>query len=159
MKIDLTAKQLVDRLKAKGLTLATAESCTGGGIGHAVTSVPGSSSVYPGGVISYSNDVKNAVLGVPLEVLASVGAVSEETACAMAEGVKALLKSDLAVSVTGIAGPDADGTAKPVGLVFIAVTGNKGTVVYRNMFSGDRDKIRAQTVNSAMLFLLEYIGA
>ena len=158
MKIDPIAKQLVDQLKAKHLTVATAESCTGGGVGHAITSVPGSSSVYPGGVISYSNAVKETVLGVPAEVLSAVGAVSEETACAMAEGVRTLLKSDLSVSVTGIAGPDADGTDKPVGLVFIAVSGKNGTVVSKNLFSGTRDEIRGQTVHASMKLLLQYIA-
>ena len=100
------AENLVALLKASGLTCATAESCTGGGVGAAITAVPGSSAVFAGGVISYSNDVKERVLGVRAETLATVGAVSSETAAQMAEGARRLLKTDLAVSLTGIAGPD-----------------------------------------------------
>ncbi len=109
------AENLVALLKANGLTCATAESCTGGGTGAAITAVPGSSAVFAGGVISYSNDVKMRVLGVRAETLATVGAVSSETAAQMAAGARRLLKTDLAVSLTGIAGPDGGSAEKPVG--------------------------------------------
>ena len=98
-----TAERLVQALAGKKMTCATAESCTGGGVGHAITGVPGSSAVFMGGVISYDNSVKRDVLGVPDEVLATKGAVSSECAAAMAKGARRLLKTDLAVSLTGIA--------------------------------------------------------
>jgi len=149
MMID-TAKQLVDTLKAQGKTLATAESCTGGGIGHAITAVSGSSAVYLGGVISYANSVKEHVLGVKAAVLETVGAVSEETARAMAEGVCRLTGADIGVAVTGIAGPNADGTDKPVGLVYIAVCKDGYVSVSENHFTGDREAVRNQTIETAM---------
>lgn len=150
MMIDNAAKALVDALRARSMTLATAESCTGGGIGHALTSVPGSSAVYLGGVISYANDVKEKVLSVPGNMLAQFGAVSEETARAMAVGAKKLISADIAVSVTGIAGPASDYTNKPVGLVYIAIATNAGVTVKENHFTGDRDAIRAQTIQAAI---------
>jgi len=149
MMID-TAKQLVDTLKAQGKTLATAESCTGGGIGHAITAVSGSSAVYLGGVISYANSVKEHVLGVKAAVLETVGAVSEDTARAMAEGVCRLTGADVGVAVTGIAGPNSDGTDKPVGLVYIAVCKDGHVTVTENHFAGDRDAVRNQTIETAM---------
>ena len=103
----------------QGRTLVTAESLTGGGIGAALTSVSGSSAVYKGGIISYTNAVKNRILGVPLEMLDQYGAVSEPVAKAMAEGVRTLLEADISVSVTGLAGPGGDEYGNPVGTVFI----------------------------------------
>ena len=145
-----TAKRLVDTLRAQGKTLATAESCTGGGIGHAITAVSGSSAVYLGGVISYANSVKEHVLGVRATVLETVGAVSEETARAMAEGVCRLTGADVGVAVTGIAGPNSDGTDKPVGLVYIAVCKDGHVTVTENYFTGDREAVRNQTIETAM---------
>lgn len=150
-----TARKLVEILKARGKTLATAESCTGGGIGHAITAVSGSSAIYLGGVISYANSVKEQVLGVPHEILASVGAVSEETAKAMAEGVCRVTGADIGIAVTGIAGPNADGTGKPVGLVYIAVCKNGHVTVTENHFSGDREAVRNQTIQAALLLAEE----
>ena len=111
-----TAERLVRRLTALRMTFATAESCTGGGVGCAVTSVPGSSAVFAGGVISYSKSVKSRVLRVPDGILETKGAVSEECASAMAAGVRELLGTDIAVSTTGIAGPGGGSAGKPVGL-------------------------------------------
>ena len=111
-----TAEKLVKTLIGKTLTCATAESCTGGGVGYAITGVPGSSAVFRGGIISYDNSVKHCVLDVPEEVLATRGAVSSECAAAMAEGARRLLDTDLAVSITGIAGPGGGSDEKPVGL-------------------------------------------
>ena len=150
MRIEELAKRLLLQLNSRGMTLATAESCTGGGIGHVLTAIPGSSAVYLGGVISYANSVKEQVLGVPQEVLAKVGAVSEETARAMAEGICRLLGADLGIAVTGIAGPAADGTDKPVGLVYIAVSTADSTRVTENHFSGDREAVRNQTIQAAL---------
>jgi len=144
------AEHLVEILKASGLTCATAESCTGGGVGRAITAVPGSSAVFVGGVISYSNDVKRDVLGVKAETLASVGAVSPETAAQMAGGVRKLLKTDLAVSLTGIAGPDGGSEEKPVGLVWFGLATPDGVRTEKVIFSGDRARVREQAVVHAL---------
>ena len=157
MKTEL-AVQLIRQLTKRGMHLVTAESCTGGGIGQALTSVSGSSAVYLGGVISYANEVKEQLLSVPHEVLATVGAVSEETAKAMANGVRQLLHADLAVAVTGIAGPNADGTDKPVGLVYISVSDAARTMVSEYHFSGDREAVREQTIIHALQMLLQMIA-
>lgn len=144
------AENLVALLKANSMTCATAESCTGGGVGAAITAVPGSSAVFAGGVISYSNDVKREVLGVKSETLATVGAVSAETAAQMAEGVRRILKTDLAVSLTGIAGPDGGSAEKPVGLVWFGLSSAAGTRTEKAIFRGDREKVRAQAVVHAL---------
>jgi len=144
------ASNLVALLAAAGKTCATAESCTGGGIGAAITSVPGSSDVYLGGVISYSNDVKRAVLGVPAETLSAHGAVSSETAAAMADGARRLLKADLAISVTGIAGPGGGSAEKPVGLVWFGLASAKGVRTEKALFAGNRRQVREQAVLHAL---------
>lgn len=150
MKTEEMAVYLLDKLKKNGKTLATAESCTGGGIGHALTAVPGSSAAYCGGVISYTNAVKAGVLGVPQNILETYGAVSSETACHMAVGVRKVIGADYGVSVTGIAGPDGDGSGKPVGLVYIGVSSVYKTEVHQYVFSGDRASVRLQAVNAAL---------
>ena len=144
------AERLVDLLKARGLVCATAESCTGGGVGSAITAVPGSSAVFAGGVISYSNEVKRTVLGVKAETLASVGAVSSETAAQMAEGARKLLKADLAVSLTGIAGPDGGSAEKPVGLVWFGLATKDGVRTEKAIFCGNRARVREQAVMHAL---------
>ena len=144
------AGRLVALLNARGIVCATAESCTGGGVGAAITSVPGSSSVFAGGVISYANEVKRDVLGVPEEVLASKGAVSPECAAAMAEGARRLLKADVAVSLTGIAGPDGGSAEKPVGLVWFGLSTAEGVRTERAIFAGDRAQVRAAAVDHAL---------
>lgn len=144
------AETLVALLKARGLTCATAESCTGGGVGSAITAVPGSSAVFWGGIISYDNSVKQNVLGVPESVLNTVGAVSAECAAAMAEGARKLLKTDLAVSLTGIAGPDGGSAEKPVGLVWFGLATAKGVRTEKAIFRGDRAGIRANAVIHAL---------
>ena len=136
-------------------TLVTAESLTGGGIGAALTAVPGSSEVYKGGVISYTNEVKETVLGVPGTVLKEAGAVSEPVARAMAEGVRKLLKADAAVSVTGLAGPGGDEYGNPVGTVFIGYADVRGSRVKHCLFSGSREEVRRQTVEAALELVLE----
>lgn len=157
MKTEELSIALLERLKLAGKTLSTAESCTGGGIGHVLTAVPGSSAVYYGGVISYTNVVKAAVLGVPEEILLEKGAVSPETAVAMAEGVRSKLATDYAVSVTGIAGPDGDGSGKPVGLVYIGVAGPDKSEAVEYLFSGGRTAVREQAVQAALLQLMRVI--
>ena len=144
------AERLVELLKARGLTCVTAESCTGGGVGAAITAVPGSSAVFLGGVISYANAVKQGVLGVSPTTLATVGAVSSETAAQMADGARRLLKADLAVSVTGIAGPDGGSAAKPVGLVWFGLATAAGVRTEKAIFAGDRAAVRAQAVTHTL---------
>lgn len=158
MKTDMLAAQLLETLKSQGKTLATAESCTGGGIGHVLTAVPGSSAVFRGGVISYTNEVKAALLHVPQEILDTCGAVSPETARAMAEGVRSLIRASIGVSVTGLAGPDSDGSGKPVGLVYVGASDGETSLVREHVFSGNRQAVREQAVEAAMelaLFLLQ----
>ena len=130
---------VLSALRAKGKTLVTAESLTGGGIGAALTAVPGASDVYKGGVISYVDQVKEEVLGVSKGVLDCYGAVSAQTAEAMAIGVRKLLRSDVAVSVTGLAGPGGD-DANPEGTVWIGVASDKGTVTVKKQYRNDRKR-------------------
>jgi nicotinamide-nucleotide amidase len=145
-----TAELVLRLLRERGLTLATAESCTGGLVGGRLTDVPGSSDVYVGGVVAYSNDVKERGLGVPHETLEEHGAVSPETALAMARGAREVLAADVAVSVTGIAGPDGGTDEKPVGLVHLAAVGPSGERSARLDFPGDRETIRMRAVTSAL---------
>lgn len=149
-----TAGKLVEALRARSMTCATAESCTGGGVGFAITDVPGSSDVFLGGVVSYSNDVKAGVLGVSRETLASVGAVSSEVACQMAAGVRKLVSSDLAVSLTGIAGPGGGSAEKPVGLVWFGLASASGVTTESRVFCGDRAQVRAAAIEHALGMLL-----
>ena len=153
-----TAERLVRKLAEKGLTCATAESCTGGGVGSAITAVSGSSAIFWGGVISYDNSVKRDVLGVPEEVWATQGAVSSECAAAMAEGARRLLKTDLAVSLTGIAGPGGGSAEKPVGLVWFGLASAKGVVTEKRIFPGDRAAVRAAAIEHALQILLAAAG-
>ena len=138
-----------------GKTLVTAESCTGGGIGAALTAISGSSAVYKGGVICYTNWVKEQVLGVPAELLREFGAVSAPVAQAMAEGARKLLQADLAVSVTGLAGPGGDDYGNPVGTVFIGCSNNLRTVSRGYHFSGDREAVRQAAISAALNLVLE----
>lgn len=147
---DTVAGRLVALLRAQGMTCATAESCTGGGVGAAITAVPGSSEVFAGGVTSYSNEVKRDVLGVPEKSLEDFGAVSPQVATAMAEGARKLLRTDLAVSITGIAGPGGGSAEKPVGLVWFALASADGTRTEKTLFQGDRARVREQAVVHAL---------
>ena len=149
-----TGEKLVKVLTEKKMTCATAESCTGGGVGYTITGVSGASAVFWGGVISYDNSVKRDVLGVPEEVLATKGAVSPECAAAMAEGARRLLKTDLAVSLTGIAGPGGGSAEKPVGLVWFGLASKSSTTTEKMIFSGDRERVRASAIEHALLLLL-----
>ena len=138
----------------QGKTLATAESITGGGIGAALTSVSGASAVYKGGIISYTNDIKHRILGVPAEILDQYGAVSAPVAKAMAEGARRALEADIAVSVTGLAGPGGDEYGNPVGTVFIGYCDGTVTEVKPCRFSGDRESVRKQTIAEALKLIL-----
>ena len=141
--------------RAAGKTLGTAESLTGGLIAATLTEVPGSSDVVRGGVVSYSSDVKRDVLGVGRETLALCGAVSEETASAMAEGARRSLSCDVAVAVTGIAGPGGAEPGKPVGTVWIGRADAALTCARCCHFPGTRDEVRLLTVRAALEFALE----
>ena len=145
-----TAELVVDLLRDRGLTLATAESCTGGLVAARITDVPGSSDVFLGSIVAYANEVKHARLGVPEEVLAAHGAVSAETAAAMAAGAREALGADVAVSVTGVAGPDGGTAEKPVGLVFVHVVGPEGELARQLDFPGDRETIRVRAAVAAL---------
>lgn len=151
MRIAMTvAEKTFELLKSLSLTCATAESCTGGGVGSAITAVPGSSDVYLGGVVSYANSVKIGVLGVSPRTIERHGAVSRECALEMAEGVRRLLSADIAVSVTGVAGPGGGTPEKPVGLVWFAVASKDGSRAERALFQGNRDEVRSQAVTHAL---------
>lgn len=139
----------------EGKTLVTAESCTGGGIGAALTAVPGSSRVYKGGIISYTNWVKHRLLGVDETVLNRVGAVSAPVAEAMARGARNALDGDVAVSVTGLAGPDGDEFGNPVGTVFIGYCDEKKCFSRQYHFDGSRDQVREAAVQAALELVLE----
>jgi nicotinamide-nucleotide amidase len=134
----------------KGQKVAVAESCTGGLLGGRISAVPGSSGYFSGGIISYSNDVKMALLGVKQKTLEAHGAVSEEVAREMAEGARSVLRTDFGISITGIAGPGGETPDKPVGLVYIALATPNGTEVMRNTFRGNRGMVREFAVQRAL---------
>lgn len=157
--LDELAGRVLEAARAVGKTVGTAESLTGGLIAAALTDVPGSSDVVRGGIVSYSSDVKRDVLGVGRETLALCGAVSEETACAMAEGARRALACDVAVSVTGIAGPGGAEPGKPVGTVWIGRADAALTCARCCHFPGTRDEVRLLTVRAALEFALEALEA
>lgn len=146
-------------LRERGLTLAVAESCTGGLLASLITDVPGSSDYFLGGVVAYSNEVKERVLGVPGEVLRTVGAVSPECARAMAEGVRRLLGADIALSTTGIAGPTGATSTKPVGLVYVGLAHAGGTLVREFRFVGARRGNKHSAAHEALRLLLEFLSS
>ena len=143
--------------KLQGKKLVTAESCTGGMIGAALTAVPGSSEVFKGGIICYTNFVKEQILGVSGDLLKTCGAVSEPVAGEMAKGVRKLLGADVSVSVTGLAGPSGDEFGNPVGTVFISCETEFGLVTQQFHFSGDRDEVRRLATVAALKLVLECI--
>ena len=139
-----------------GKTLCTAESCTGGMIGAALTAVPGASKVYKGGIISYWSEVKQNLLNVDAEDLKNLGPVSMQVAASMAEGARKALHADIGISVTGLAGPDGDEFGRPVGTVFVGFDNGAKTVVKQHHFFGDRDAVRRQAAEAALKLILEY---
>src|SRR5687768_7241332 len=141
-------RALAAACEQRRLTVATAESCTGGGVAAAITDLPGVSSFFLGGIVSYANEVKEQMLGVPTDVLAEHGAVSEPTARAMAAGVRERLGTDVGISTTGIAGPDGATATKPVGLVYIAVATPDTTLVRRDVWPGSRADVRLASVRA-----------
>ena len=152
------AAALVHSLGDAGVSVATAESLTGGQLGARITAVPGASQVYAGGVISYQTQIKIDVLGVPAKVVEEQGVVSAECARAMADGARRLLGSTYALSTTGVAGPE-EQEGKPVGTVFVGVAGPDGTTVERLNLVGDRPMIQASTVDAALAALLARLDA
>jgi nicotinamide-nucleotide amidase len=153
---DVLARLVLDRCRARGYTLATAESCTGGLIAAALTEIPGSSDVMERGLVTYSNRAKSELLGVPAEIIAAHGAVSGQVAVAMVEGVLARAPVDLAVSVTGIAGPGGATPGKPVGLVWFGLARRgESPRSEREVFPGDRAAIRRAAVVHALTLLAE----
>lgn len=142
-------------LQRQNWSLATAESCTGGLIGHWITQVPGSSAYYLGGVVSYADQVKEELLGVHPDTLSSVGAVSRATALEMARGVRQRLTADVGISVTGIAGPGGGSAEKPVGLTWIAIVTPRVERAQRFVFDGDRSANKQSAAQAALEMLLE----
>jgi PncC family amidohydrolase len=154
MKIE---EALVKALTAKSLSWCTAESCTGGLIASRITGVPGASQCFEGGFVTYSNRAKSLLIGVPPELIEKHGAVSSETARAMAEGARERLKADISVAVTGIAGPAGGTPAKPVGTVFISVASLKMTSVREFHFEGTRRQIRRRSADEALNLVLDHL--
>ena len=150
---------LVDELyqicREKNLTVATAESCTGGTVGALLTHPAGASRYYLGGVVSYANEVKKSLLGVKNGTLAAVGAVSEETCGEMAKGAHRVIGANLSVSLTGIAGPGGESPEKPQGLVFIGTFDGKTLTVKRHIFTGDRKTVRLKSAEAALSMLID----
>jgi PncC family amidohydrolase len=144
-------------LRQRGLRLAVAESCTGGLVCDRITNVPGSSDYLAGGVVAYSNTVKESVLGVRHSTLARFGAVSEQTAREMASGARRLLGADVGLAVTGIAGPGGGSPDKPVGLVYVALSAPDGEWVRREVWHGDRRENKKASASAVLDLLLEYM--
>jgi PncC family amidohydrolase len=144
-------------LRAKGLTIAVAESCTGGLISSRITDVAGSSDYFQAGLVTYSNGAKEVLLQVPGELIAAKGAVSREVAEKMAEGVRTAMGVDLGLSVTGIAGPGGATAEKAVGTVYIGLAAKDGAFVRRHMFGGDRLSIKRQSADGALALALDYL--
>lgn len=148
---------VVNLLVSSRKTLAVAESCTGGLLGGRITAVSGSSACFLGGFITYSNQLKTRLAGVPGELLERHGAVSREVAGAMAEGARRAAGADYAVSITGIAGPGGGTQTKPVGLVYIGLAKQDGSVIQKHVFPGDRDSVRFSAVEEALKLLLDVL--
>ena len=149
------AAALVALLKRKGLTVSTAESCTGGLVASSIVDVPGASAVFPGGAVTYAASVKTALLGVPEDLIETRGVVSSDVAAAMAKGAQKRFGTDLAVSVTGVAGPDGGTPETPVGCVYIGVAIKERTVTFREDIPGDREEVRRGAAERAIRHCLE----
>ena len=154
---EISAEEMGRELCEAGMTIACAESCTGGLLTSTLTDVPGSSAYVVGSVISYANHVKSRILHGPEHVLTVCGAVSEETARVMAESIRQLMQTDIGVGITGIAGPDGGSADKPVGLVYIAVADRGHTTVKKNIFSGTRMQNKQAAVGQALDMIRDVI--
>jgi PncC family amidohydrolase len=157
-RLSALAERLQARCIERGSQLVTVESCTGGLVGHAITTIAGSSAYYLGGMITYADVVKRDLAGVPPEVLGAHGAVSAQVAIAMAEGARTRMGADIAVSVTGISGPDGGSKAKPVGLTYVGVADARGTDVRRHTWTGDRLANQLDSAVAALELALERVG-
>jgi PncC family amidohydrolase len=146
------------KLRAAQLTVATAESCTGGLVGDRLTNISGSSDYFLGGILSYSNEIKEKVLGVPREVLETVGAVSAECALAMAMGARKVIGASIGLSATGIAGPGGGSAGKPVGLVYVGIAADNYHRVERYVWSGDRIQNKRESAEAVLRLLLDYLA-
>jgi PncC family amidohydrolase len=153
------ARRVGEELRERGIHLATAESCTGGLVAHLITEVPGSSDYFTGALVTYGNEAKVALADVPRAVLDAHGAVSAQVARAMADGTRQRLGVDLAVAVTGIAGPDGGTAEKPVGLTYIAVADTDGADVRRHLWDGDRSTNKRASAAAALDLVLERVTA
>ncbi|MCK4246724.1 CinA family protein [Candidatus Bipolaricaulota bacterium] len=147
-------EQLGKVLNKKRLTISVAESCTGGLLASRITDVSGASDYFRGGVVAYQNEVKQTLLGVPAHILAEKGAISRETAQAMAKGCRKLFQSDIAAAITGIAGPTGGTQSKPIGLVYIAVVSEKRSEEKRFVWSGNRMSNKEASVGAALKMML-----
>ena len=154
---DALAARVGRALLARAARLAVAESCTGGLLGSRVTGVPGSSRYFLGGVVAYHNSAKAAVLRVPRRMLGRFGAVSAPVAAAMARGARRVFRAEIAVAVTGVAGPGGGSAGKPVGLVYVAVCGFGRSRCRKASFMGDRRRVRDQAADLALIMLLEHL--
>jgi nicotinamide-nucleotide amidase len=152
------SKRIVDLLRESNKTIVTAESCTGGLIAAALTDVPGASAVLYGGFVTYSNAAKSSMIQVPQRLIHDYGAVSNQVARAMADGARNTARADIAVSSTGVAGPDGGSDRKPIGLVYVAVSTDLATVVIEHRFGAlSREEIRRATVDAALELILQVI--
>lgn len=151
------ARVIGERLRARGLSIATAESCTGGGVAAAIVAIAGASDYFPGGIVAYSAALKAATLGVPVAIIENEGVVSEACALAMARGARRVCGSDLALATTGIAGPGGEEPGKPVGLVYIALAWGEGATCRRSVFSGDRAAVIAAATSAALDLAREWL--
>ncbi len=149
--------EIGNMLKEKGFTLSCAESCTGGLLTSRLTDVAGCSEYFQGSIVAYSNDIKKNMLGVKEETLNLFGAVSEQTALAMAIGIRQLFQTTIGVSITGIAGPGGGTAEKPVGLVYVAVSGPTGDTIKKFNFNGDRTEIKQKVVDAALVLIQVYL--
>ena len=158
-RLDVLAAAVVKNYLERGRTAALAESCTGGMIASAVTDIAGASEIFLGSAVTYANSAKENILGVSPETLASDGAVSEKCAKEMAEGARRIFGADTAVSVTGIAGPGGGSPQKPVGTVWFGYSSEKEACAFCKIFEGDRDEVRRQTAELALITLLEKLDS
>lgn len=158
-KIKIKSKELVDKLIEKNLKITSAESCTGGLFAASITSISGSSGCFEGSFVTYSNEIKNKIINVKKETLSNFGAVSKECVIEMAENSRKIMNADISIVISGIAGPNGGSDDKPVGLVWICLSADNYTKPYKNIFSGDRDKIREASVIFALDLVLDFIAS
>ena len=156
-KIKIKSKELVDKLIEKNLKITSAESCTGGLFAASITSISGSSGCFEGSFVTYSNEIKNKIINVKKETLSNYGAVSKECVIEMAENSRKIMNANISIAISGIAGPEGGSEDKPVGLVWICLYADNYTKAYKNIFSGDRDKIREASVIFALDLVLDFI--